>query len=270
MCQWLCWFCSVSVGFCFLSDSACPPGCLECDSGSLCHLCDRTTFLKNKICVSACGQGFYGNPQTRECEEGECLSRDSTIYHQCQASDKMSLGKSLPESSLVVTYPFFILNEDLLVCLQLAFSSVIGKSRWEVICPSCGGDWDGLQFTWVRNEQGTQKIVLAGTMPARPVVVPAVTLLPSFPSASRHPWSSRASSTLRVGIGGVQPLELALLGCDGASGQPLFQVDSIPSTGRLVLLQGGQEVPLSRGQRFSCRDLRDRRVRFVHSRDEPR
>lgn len=57
----------------FPSNSACPQGCLECDSDSLCHLCDSTTFLKNKICVSACGQGFYGNMWTRECEEGECL-----------------------------------------------------------------------------------------------------------------------------------------------------------------------------------------------------
>lgn len=106
------------MGLCFPSDAACPPGCLECDSGSLCHLCDTTTFLKNKICVSACGQGFYGNTRTRECKEGECLSRDSTVYHQCKNSDKIILGKSLPESSLVVTFPFFILNEDLLVCLQ--------------------------------------------------------------------------------------------------------------------------------------------------------
>lgn len=126
---------------------------------------------------------------------------------------------------------------------------------------------------WVRNEQGTQKIVLTSMMPAHPVVIPAVTLLPSFPSASGHPSSSRVSSTLTVGIGGVQPLDLSLLGvCDpaGASGQLLFHVDTIPSTGRLVMLLDGQEVPLSHGSRFGCRDVRERRVRFVHSKEEPR
>lgn len=130
-----------------------------------------------------------------------------------------------------------------------------------------------MQSTWVRNEQGTQKIVVTGMMPAQPMVIPAVTLLPSFPSASRHPRISRVSSTLRVGIGGVQPLDLSLLGvCDaaGASGQPLFHLDSVPSTGRLVMLRDGQEVLLSHGHSFSCRDVRERRVRFVHSRQEPR
>lgn len=81
------------------------------------------------------------------------------------------------------------------------------------------------------------------------------------------------SSTLRVGIGGVQPLDLSLLGvCDpaGASGQLLFHVDSVPSTGRLVMLRDGQEVPLSRGHSFSCRDVQERRIRLVHSRHEPR
>lgn len=75
-----------------------------------------------------------------------------------------------------------------------------------------------------------------------------------------------------MGIGGVQPLDPALLGCDpaGSWGQPQFQVDSIPSTGRLVMLQAGREVPLSPGQRFSCADVRDRRVRFVHGTQEPR
>lgn len=81
------------------------------------------------------------------------------------------------------------------------------------------------------------------------------------------------SSTLTVGIGGVQPLDLSLLGvCDpaSASGRLLFHVDSIPSTGRLVMLLDGREVPLSHGRRFSCRDVRERRVRFVHGKEEPR
>lgn len=130
-----------------------------------------------------------------------------------------------------------------------------------------------MQSTWVRNEQDTQKPAVTGMVPTQPVVIPAVTLLPSFPSASRHPWSSRANSTLRVGIGEVQPLDLSLLGeCNpgGASGQLQFHVDGVPSTGRLVMLLDGREVPLGHGRRFSCRDVRERRVRFVHGKEEPR
>lgn len=70
--RWPHWFCGVSVGLCFPSHAACPPGCLECDSDGLCHRCDSTTFLENKTCVPACGQGSYGSTWTRECEEGEC------------------------------------------------------------------------------------------------------------------------------------------------------------------------------------------------------
>lgn len=71
------------------------------------------------MCVSACGQGFYGNARTRECEEGECLSRHSTFIISVKPVTKYLGGKSLPESSLVVTFAFFTLNEDLLICLQL-------------------------------------------------------------------------------------------------------------------------------------------------------
>lgn len=53
-------------------------------------------------------------------------------------------GKSLSESSLMVTYAFFTLNEDLLVCLQLAFNSVMGESRWEVIGMDCNPPGSGM------------------------------------------------------------------------------------------------------------------------------
>ncbi|KAJ7411871.1 hypothetical protein BTVI_48371 [Pitangus sulphuratus] len=87
--------------------------------------------------------------------------------------------------------------------------------------------------------------------------------------AREHPLSG----TLTVGIGGVTPLRLSLLGvCDpgGGTGQLLFHMDSIPSNGRLVMVVAGQEVLLSQGDHFSCRDVQERRVRFVHSTDRPR
>ncbi|OXB58880.1 hypothetical protein ASZ78_012724 [Callipepla squamata] len=138
---------------------ACPRGCLGCDSDSLCHLCDNTTFLKDKICISACGQGFYGNKRTRECE------------------------------------------------------------------------------------------------------------------ASKHPSSFRVNSTLTVGIGGVKPLDLSLLNVrdlDDDTGQLLFHIDSTPSNGRLVMVVNGKEVQLSKGDHFSFKDVKEHRVRFVHSKEKSR
>lgn len=81
------------------------------------------------------------------------------------------------------------------------------------------------------------------------------------------------NSTLTVGIGGVKPLDLSLLGVrdlDGDTGQLLFRIDSTPSNGRLVMVVNGKEEPLSKGDHFSCRDVKEKRVRFVHSKEKSR
>lgn len=90
---------------------------------------------------------------------------------------------------------------------------------------------------------------------------------------SRHPSSFRVNSTLTVGIGGVKPLDLSLLDVrdlDGDTGQLLFHIDSAPSNGRLVMVVNGKEVQLSKGDHFSFKDVKENRVRFVHSREKSR
>lgn len=81
------------------------------------------------------------------------------------------------------------------------------------------------------------------------------------------------SGALTVGIGGVKPLDLSLLGVGDAAadtGGLVFHVASAPSNGRLVLLARGTELPLARGGRFGCQDVRQGRVRFQHGSDQPR
>lgn len=46
------------------------------------------------------------------------LSNHSIIYHHCKTNKNILWGKSLTKSTVVLTYLFFVLNEDLLVCLQ--------------------------------------------------------------------------------------------------------------------------------------------------------
>jgi len=81
------------------------------------------------------------------------------------------------------------------------------------------------------------------------------------------------NSTLTVGIGGVKPLDLSLLGVcdlDGDTGQLLFHIDSTPSNGRLVMVVNGKEVRLSKGDHFNCKDVKEKRVCFVHSKEKSR
>ena len=82
------------------------------------------------------------------------LSNHSIIYHQCKTNEKISWGKSLTKSTVVLTYVFFVLNEDLLVRLQgrpvyggfefcdgeLKMGSDLPKPLKIIV------DWDGLQF----------------------------------------------------------------------------------------------------------------------------
>ncbi|XP_061195210.1 extracellular matrix organizing protein FRAS1-like [Saccostrea echinata] len=45
----------------------CPSNCLSCSTPDECMQCDDVTYLKMGVCVSACGQGFYQNPDARQC-----------------------------------------------------------------------------------------------------------------------------------------------------------------------------------------------------------
>lgn len=81
------------------------------------------------------------------------------------------------------------------------------------------------------------------------------------------------NSTLTVGIGAVKPLDISLLGVrdlDGDTGQLLFHIDSTPSNGRLVTVVNGKEVQLSKGDHFTYKDVKEKRVRFVHSKEKSR
>lgn len=153
------------------------------------------------------------------------------------------------------------------------------------------GDWGGLWFFWgcwfstrVSGERAIMRVCYPKDGSDRQAgntahgceirTVHSVILFPfSFSSVSKRPSLLHASGPLTVGIGGVKPLDLSLLGVGDAAGdaaQLVFHVASAPSNGRLVLLARGKELLLREGDRFSCEDVRERRVRFVHSEDGAR
>lgn len=71
----------------------------------------------------------------------------------------------------------------------------------------------------------------------------------------------------------MKPLDFFLLNVqdqDGRVEDLLFHVVSAPTNGQLVLSRNGKEVQLDKAGHFSWKDVREKKVRFVHSKEKPR
>uniref|UniRef100_A0A8C8RJR6 VWFC domain-containing protein n=1 Tax=Pelusios castaneus TaxID=367368 RepID=A0A8C8RJR6_9SAUR len=81
------------------------------------------------------------------------------------------------------------------------------------------------------------------------------------------------NGSLTVGIGGVKPLDFSFVDVRDLGdrvGGLLFHVVSPPTNGRLVIMVNGKDVPLNAGDHFSWEDVKEKRVRFVHSQEKSR
>ncbi|XP_045392852.1 extracellular matrix organizing protein FRAS1 isoform X1 [Lemur catta] len=88
-----------------------------------------------------------------------------------------------------------------------------------------------------------------------------------------HPPRLHVNGSLTLPIGSVKPLDFFLLNVQGRGGSVddlLFHVVSTPTNGQLVLARNGREVQLGRAGRFSWRDVNEKKVRFVHSKEKLR
>ncbi|XP_074849859.1 extracellular matrix organizing protein FRAS1 isoform X2 [Carettochelys insculpta] len=79
-----------------------------------------------------------------------------------------------------------------------------------------------------------------------------------------------ANGSLTVGIGGVKALDLSFMGARDLGDELLFHVASAPTNGRLMMMVEGKDVPLDVGDPFSKEDLKEKRIRFMHSKEKPR
>lgn len=71
----------------------------------------------------------------------------------------------------------------------------------------------------------------------------------------------------------MKPLDFSLLNVqdqDGRVEDLLFHVVSTPTNGQLVLSRNGKEVQLDKAGHFSWKDVNEKKVRFVHSKEKPR
>nr|CAI9707391.1 unnamed protein product [Rangifer tarandus platyrhynchus] len=88
-----------------------------------------------------------------------------------------------------------------------------------------------------------------------------------------HTPSLHVNGSLTLAIGSMKPLDFFLLNVQEQGGRVedlLFHVVSTPTNGQLVLSRNGKEVQLDKAGHFSWKDVKEKKVRFVHSREKPR
>ncbi|KAL6048030.1 hypothetical protein STEG23_036151, partial [Scotinomys teguina] len=85
--------------------------------------------------------------------------------------------------------------------------------------------------------------------------------------------SLHVNGSLTLGIGSMKPLDFSLLNIqhqDGRVEDLLFHIVSTPTNGQLLLSRNGKEVQLEKAGHFSWKDVNDKKVRFVHTREKLR
>lgn len=93
-----------------------------------------------------------------------------------------------------------------------------------------------------------------------------------FPGKVNTP-GLHVNGSLIVAIGSMKPLDFSLLNVqdqDGMIEDLVFHVVSTPTNGQLVLSRNGKEVQLDKAGHFSWKDVNEKKVRFVHSKEKPR
>ncbi|XP_064440740.1 extracellular matrix organizing protein FRAS1 isoform X1 [Mirounga angustirostris] len=85
--------------------------------------------------------------------------------------------------------------------------------------------------------------------------------------------SLHVNGSLTLAIGSMKPLDFLLLNVqdqDGRVEDLQFHVVSTPTNGQLMLSRNGKEVQLDKAGHFSWKDVNEKKVRFVHSKEKPR
>ncbi|XP_029400865.1 extracellular matrix protein FRAS1 isoform X3 [Mus pahari] len=85
--------------------------------------------------------------------------------------------------------------------------------------------------------------------------------------------SLHVNGSLTLGVGSMKPLDFSLLNIqhqDGRVEDLLFHVVSTPTNGQLLLSRNGKEVQLEKAGHFSWKDVNEKKVRFVHSKEKLR
>ncbi|NXU54362.1 FRAS1 protein, partial [Turnix velox] len=281
----------------------CNSQCLSCESATSCTSCrDPAKVLLFGECQDeSCAQQYYldfasrtcrecdrscnscKGPQRTDClqcmegyvlHEGACVEQCPAAFWKesdtCQRCDERCLQCHRADECVLCKAPFFLLDSVCVPkCGQRHYTDL--AQRKCSACPPGCLECDSGSLCHLCDSSTFRKDKICVSSCGQGFYGNAHTR--ECEEASKRPRSSHGNSTLTVGIGGVKPLNLSLLGAgdvDGAGGELWFHVDSAPSNGWLVMVVNSKEVQLREGDRFSSQDVEEKRVWFVHSREKSR
>nr|XP_046204305.1 extracellular matrix organizing protein FRAS1-like [Oncorhynchus gorbuscha] len=229
----------------------CDWSCNECE-GPLrtdCLQCMEGHVLQDGLCTQGCSPGSYQNGERcLSCDEhcevchgpGQC-GRCQTPYSTLQGHCVLECGRTFfLDSSLKLCTPC---SADCVECEGMGRCTVCRLNTYlrDGYCtPDCGNGFysDKKSRTCHANSQ---------------------------------PPTLHISSSLLVPIGGTKPLDSTILSAQDQDSPPeslVFQLLQPPATGRMVVLEGGREIEMSRDDTFSWAQLQSRQVRFTHDKDQ--
>ncbi|XP_070250414.1 extracellular matrix organizing protein FRAS1 [Myotis yumanensis] len=290
----------------YLDDShscqSCNPHCGSCDSQASCTSCrDPNKVLLFGDCQNEnCAPQYYLDFSTKTCKEcdwscnacsgplrTDCLQcmdgyvlQDSTCVEQCAPSfyrdsglckgcDSHCLQCQGPQECTRCEEPFLLLGAQ---CVQECGKGYFADhaSRKCAACPrrclQCSH-----RSRCHRCDHGFS--LKSGLCVSN--CVPGFSAHSSNETCAgrTHTPGLHVNGSLTLAIGLMKPLDFSLLNVqdqDGRVEDLLFHVVSTPTNGQLVLSRNGKEVQLDKAGHFSWKDVNEKKVRFVHSKEKPR
>ncbi|XP_065453534.1 extracellular matrix organizing protein FRAS1 isoform X1 [Chrysemys picta bellii] len=280
----------------------CSVHCLSCESAMGCTSCrDSTKVLLFGECqYESCTQQYYLDYSTKTCREcdwscnackgpartdclqcmdgyilqdGACVEQCPLAFYResdtCQRCDDHCLQCHHPKECARCEAPFLLLQTHcVLDCGKRYYAD-----RTEQKCTACPGGC-------LECDNASECHLCDATMFLKNKLCVSYCGHGFYGNtrtreceASTDTSVSQVNGSLTVGIGGVKPLDLSFMDArdlGDRDGELLFHVVSSPTNGRLVIMENGKDVQLDKGDHFSWKDVKEKRVRFVHNREKSR
>ncbi|KAM7157358.1 extracellular matrix organizing protein FRAS1 isoform 1-T1 [Molossus nigricans] len=234
--------------------------CKECDwscsacSGPLrtdCQQCLDGYVLQDGACVEQCAPSFFR-------DSGVCRSCDSHCL-QCQA----------PRECARCEEPFLLSEAQ---CVQECAKGYFADHENHK-CTACPRGCLQCSHS-TRCHRCDRGFVLKSGLCVSSCVPGFSAHSPNETCAGKiHTPGLHVNGSLTLTIGSMKPLDFSLLNVqdqDGRVEDLLFHVVSTPTNGQLVLSRNGKVVQLDKAGHFSWKDVNEKKVRFVHSKEKPR
>ncbi|KTF97312.1 hypothetical protein cypCar_00002394 [Cyprinus carpio] len=233
----------------------CDTQCLSCEMAGVCSSCrdPAKVLLFGECQYESCAHQYYLNTTTRTCRECDwscnaCRGPLRSDCLQCMEGYVLQDGICVPGCS-----PGFY--QDAERCLSC--DEHCEQCQVHGQCQRCQLPYAMLNGQCVL-ECGKRYFLDAS--------------IRQCTANSRAP-SLYINGSLLVPIGGVKPLDAALLSIKDADSQSesmLLQLLQPPSNGHLVVLENDRERALGRDDTFTLTQLKRRAVRFIHDKEQPK